>query len=68
MLVSESGIVMLLRLVQSQNVLEPMLVSESGIVMLLRLVKLRNVQEPMVLTPSSITISEHPLIYHGVYL
>ena len=37
MLVTESGIVMLVRLPQDQNALSPMLVTESGIVTLVRL-------------------------------
>ena len=42
MLVTESGIVMLVSLSQPENALLPMLVTESGIVMLVRLSQLSN--------------------------
>ena len=42
MLVTLSGIVMLVRLLQYSNALSPMLVTPSGIVMLVRLLQPRN--------------------------
>ncbi len=42
MLVTPSGIVMLVRLLQSENAQLPMLVTPSGMVMLVRLLQLEN--------------------------
>ena len=62
MLVTLSGIVMLARLVQSENAKESMLVTLLGIVMLSRLEQPSNAEEPMLVTLPSvgITLFLHP--------
>ena len=51
MLVTPSGIVMLVRLPQPENAFIPMLVTLSGIVMLERLLQPQNANFPMLVTP-----------------
>ena len=55
MLVTLSGIVMLVKSQQPENVEFPMLVTLSGIVMLVKLVQRSNAEFPMLVTPFSIT-------------
>ena len=50
MLVTPSGIVTLLRLLQPKNAESPMLVTLSGIVMLVRLLQPENAESPMFVT------------------
>jgi hypothetical protein len=50
MLVTLSGIVMLVRLVQPENAPSPMLVTLSGITTLVRLVQPENAPSPMLVT------------------
>ena len=52
MLVTLSGRVILVRLLQSSNALSPMLVTPSGRVTLVRLLQPRNDSSPMLVTPS----------------
>ena len=54
MLVTLSGIVMLAKLLQSENALIPMLVTLPGIVMLVKLLQCSNVLFPMLMTLSGI--------------
>ena len=55
MVVTPSGIVILLRLLQPENAEPPMEVTPSGIVILVRLLQPANAYSPMVVTPFSIT-------------
>ena len=68
MLVTPSGIVMLLSLLQPEKAELPMLVTPSGIVMLIRLLQPQKAELPMLVTPDSITtvsIDEEYDRYHG---
>ena len=69
MLVTLSGIVMLVKLVQLENAESPMLVTRSEIVMLVKLLQSENADSPMLVTPSSITIFlTSELLYAGLKL
>ena len=57
MLVTLSGIVMLIRLVQPSKAQFPMLVTLSGIVMLVRLVQPEKTETPILTTPSGMVTS-----------
>ena len=60
MVVTLSGIVILVRLVHPKNASSPMVVTLSGIVILVSLVQSENAQSPMVVTPSgTITVGAH---------
>ncbi len=64
MLVTLSGIVMLVKPVQSENAYHPMLVTLFGIVMLVKPLQFWNAQSPMLVTLPSlgITLFLHPTI------
>ena len=67
MLVTLSGIVTLVRDVQSSKAKTPMLITLSGIVTLVRDVQLEKACCPMLVTPSAITADFTRLLlpYHG---
>ena len=68
MLVTLSGIVMLVKLLQFSNADSPMLVTLSGIVMLIK-PQPENAAVPMLVTPSSITtFLTFELLYTGLRL
>ena len=69
MLVTPSGIAMLVRLLQPENAEFPMPVTLSGIVMLVKLLQPENAEFPMLVTPSVKTTSfmAASLIPHLLY-
>ena len=63
MLVTPSGIVMLVKLLHPLKASDPMLVTPSGIVMLVRFLHLENACPPMLVTPGWITTLFIVLLY-----
>ena len=61
MLVTLSGIVMLVRLLQLKKVCSPMLVTPSGIVMLVRSLQSEKASSPMLVTPFGIVMLVSPV-------
>ena len=60
MLVTLSGIVMIVSLVQSRKAYAPMLVTPSGIVIVVSLLQLENAEYPMLVTLSGIVMLVNP--------
>jgi hypothetical protein len=57
-----SGMLMVVRLLQSEKAHTPMLVTPSGMVMEVRLLQLWKAEPPMLVTLSGIIVAEHPVI------